>query len=357
MKVQIKQLKAFQVLSSSKRISSIDIFRSLAILSVVVFHFNGILPYGYLGVDLFFVISGFLIGGILTKEYVAGRSINILKFILQRGFKVWPSYYSFLFVGTIIAHLFYQYTDTNQIIPLWDTKRYLFFYQNYTGKPFHWSFDHIWSLCVEEHFYILLPIIFIVCQRILKKRNFLFSAIGLLVIVGFLSKILMLYYTHSKDTYSATNNRIDALAWGVIMNFVIFFFEKKLRDIKGLYLFFIGGLILLIILLITEINIDSVFYHKVIFHSITPICFALMIAGVYFLDFSKLKTLRVIAYYSYNWYLWHPIFVFFIISHIGFNVVGFVLYILVSFIFAVVFTVFVEENVLAKRNLVLSKFK
>ncbi len=356
MKTLIKNLRVFKILSSDNRISSIDIFRSIAIISVVIFHFNMLLPYGYIGVDLFFVISGFLIGGILTKEFNNGEPINYFKFIIQRGFKVWPSYYFFLAVGTILAYLFYHTIAPNQLIPFWDMKRYLLFYQNYTGQPFHWCFDHVWSLCVEEHFYILLPIIFIATQKTVKRKSFLFSIIGLMVIAGFVSKILMLYYSHSKDTYSATNNRIDELAWGVILNFIIIYRGDALKKFKHTYLLFITGVLLFVLVFVLEIYLQSVFFQKVLFHSLLPICLVMIIASVYYYDFSKLKILRIIAYYSYNWYLWHPIFVIFIINHVGFNVIGLIIYIIISFIFAVLVTIFVEEKVLSKRNIFLSKF-
>lgn len=158
------KLKTFHSLSNPQRNSSVDFFRGIAIISVVIFHFNNFLPMGNLGVDLFFVISGLLIGGLLNKNLEADRKINFFKFFLQRGFKIWPSYYAFLIFGSLVALCFYHSKHQDQIIPLWDMKRYLFFYQNYTGAPFHWSFDHVWSLCVEEHFYILLPILFILIQ-------------------------------------------------------------------------------------------------------------------------------------------------------------------------------------------------
>ena len=186
------KLKVFQVIENKERNSCVDFFRSLAIISVVIFHFNGQLNFGYLGVDLFFVVSGLLVGGLLTKDLINGNKIIFTKFILQRAFKIWPSYYAFILFGSIIACCFYHLTNPEQIIPSWDLKRYLFFYQNYTGIPFHWSFDHLWSLCVEEHFYILLPILYIIIQNYFDQKyriKMLFVFVFFTIIAGILFKV------------------------------------------------------------------------------------------------------------------------------------------------------------------------
>ncbi len=355
MKVILKKLKAYDIISSPSRISSIDIFRSFAIISVVFFHFNGSIPMGFLGVDLFFVISGFLIGGILTKLFNKEEPINYFKFVLQRGFKVWPSYYTFLIIGSFIAYLLYDSISPEQIIPFSDLKRYLFFYQNYTGVPFHWSFDHVWSLCVEEHFYLLLPVVFIFVQKTHNKKQVLIWLVAAIIVMGIASKYIMLFYSHSKDTNSATNNRIDGLAWGVILNFVILYKGEFVRLYKYKILFFIVGSLLLSLSIYLELVSTSIVYHKIVFHSLAPFCFALMILGLYYYDFKKIAFLRIIAYYSYNWYLWHPLFVVFILHQWGYNLWSLSIYLITSFLFAIMFTILIEEKALAKRDRVLNK--
>jgi len=231
----------------------------------------------------------------------------------------------------------------------------LLFYQNYTGGPFHWSFDHVWSLCVEEHFYVLLPLLFLVIQRLKRRKGSLFVTVSLMILAGIVCKVLVQVYTHSKDTYSATHTRIDGLAWGVLLNLLVRFYEVEYRKLKRLHLLFSAGLGLFVGALVVEAHTSSAIYHNVIFRSIVPLCFFLMLSGLYFYDFSKWRLLRVVAYYSYNWYLWHPVFVLMVSQRVGKTLFGLLVYLMITFVAAVVFTVLVEEACLAKRDLVLKR--
>lgn len=80
-----------------------------------------------------------------------------------------------------------------------------------------------------------------------------------------------------------------------------------------------------------------------------------MIFGAYYYDFSKWKVIRFVAYYSYNWYLWHPLFVWIVGKYFGISIFGLVIYMVVSFSMAMVFTILVEEKFLSIRESVLSR--
>jgi peptidoglycan/LPS O-acetylase OafA/YrhL len=352
------KLKVFEIISTPSRISSVDVFRSIAIVSVVLFHFNQQFAFGYLGVDLFFLISGLLVGGLLIKEFERAEKINILHFFLQRGFKIWPSYYFFLLLGNMMAFLFYDKTSPAEIIPLWDSKRYLFFYQNYTGLPFHWSFDHVWSLCVEEHFYILLPIMFFIVQYFVQdkhKTKALFTFVILTIIAGIVFKHFSYFLTNSKDTYSATHNRIDALAWGVLLRLIITYRSEKIKATSFMF-FAIGlGFSIFVSAIYFKIIYENILFNKIYFHSLIPFSFFLILLGFYYTDFSMIKPLRIIAYYSYNWYLWHPIFVVFITKKIGNTITGLLIYLIGTFIVAFVATILIEETFLNKKKVILDK--
>src|ERR1700733_8613286 len=90
-----------------KREIELDFIRGIAILMVIDFHgartfllapfaWMGFANFGWAGVDVFFVLSGFLVGGLLVKEWKLFGRINSKQFLIRRGFKIWPQYYFFL---------------------------------------------------------------------------------------------------------------------------------------------------------------------------------------------------------------------------------------------------------------------
>jgi peptidoglycan/LPS O-acetylase OafA/YrhL len=353
-----KNLKVYQLLTTNDRISSLDVFRAIAIIAVIFYHFHQYLPFGNIGVDLFFVISGFLVGGILIKDFDKEKGINIPRFLLQRGFKIWPSYYFFLMFGSLMAFLFYRNSHPTQIIPFREIARYALFYQNYVPNPDHWSFGHVWSLCVEEHFYIMLPVLLFLIHKLVKvkyRTKALYIMVFTAIILGMVFKYYSLYFTDSRDTYLRTQNRIDALAWGVLLYLIISQYGERIKQIKHLSVLSVIGIVVFAAAIIIGNHTDSEKYHKIILHSAIAPCFFLLILGVYYRDFSRFYLLRTVGYFSYNLYLWHPMFVSMVSDKIGVGIVGLVIYIVLSFLMAAITTIIIEEPFLQKRKAVISK--
>jgi peptidoglycan/LPS O-acetylase OafA/YrhL len=137
-----------------KRIPSLDGLRAVSIATVVVghaaraHHFPGIWSaFGNTGVRIFFVISGYLITTILLSEYARSGTINLREFYIRRGYRIFPAAFVFLMVTALV--------DRHEMT--WYHFAAAFFYlANYDySRP--WIFGHLWSLSVEEQFYILWP--------------------------------------------------------------------------------------------------------------------------------------------------------------------------------------------------------
>jgi peptidoglycan/LPS O-acetylase OafA/YrhL len=198
------------------RIQSIDFLRGIAILLVVFRHieydpiFNFI---GWSGVDLFFVLSGFLVSGLLFSEYKKTQTIQPFRFLARRGFKIYPLFW-IMIIYCVIAHNFTGTgTKTNALLAE------LFFFQNY-------SEDNIlgvtWSLAVEEHFYLLLIIAVYFgakTKAIENKRKvhiFAFIVLTYVLVARVIANIQHPDYdflTH----YAPTHIRIDSLAFGALI--------------------------------------------------------------------------------------------------------------------------------------------
>ncbi|HEY5799569.1 MAG TPA: acyltransferase [Burkholderiaceae bacterium] len=140
------------------RLPGLDLLRAVAIVWVMLYHLTSWGPvlttfsdYGYIGVDLFFVLSGYLIGWQLIQPYTIGAVPQWRQFFVRRAFRVLPAYWLVLalyFAAPILR-------ESPGIQPFW---QFVTFTQNIFPDYFRArAFSHAWSLCVEEHFYLLLP--------------------------------------------------------------------------------------------------------------------------------------------------------------------------------------------------------
>ena len=146
-------------------IKSLDGIRAIAILLVMAFHF-GIIRFGWMGVQLFFVLSGFLISSILLKEKERPATLfqRLKKFWIRRSLRIFPLYYIYLTVFVVIC-LFTAFPPG-----YFHDLPYLYSYTfNLTriGNSWHESpvYTHFWSLCVEEQFYLFFPFIIFLLSR------------------------------------------------------------------------------------------------------------------------------------------------------------------------------------------------
>jgi peptidoglycan/LPS O-acetylase OafA/YrhL len=171
--------------SKHTRLAGLDTLRALAIALVLMSHYNGFVSQaptfgfigsiGWAGVDLFFVLSGYLIGNQLLAPAARGESLDLKTFFARRLLRTLPNYYAVLAVYLLLPD---SPIAGKSMAPVW---RYLSFTQNF-GLHYGETFTHSWSLCIEEQFYLVLPLA--VLALVGKRRSprllwcALFAAIG-----------------------------------------------------------------------------------------------------------------------------------------------------------------------------------
>jgi peptidoglycan/LPS O-acetylase OafA/YrhL len=214
----------------AKRLHALDALRAIAVSWVVCVHARemlpGLPPYlrlladgGLKGVDLFFVLSGFLIGRILFRELSSTQRIDVRRFWQRRWLRTLPAYYVTLVA--VAASTFVRPGSLPWVNPL----AYAIFGQNYVsvGSHFNWS----WSLCVEEHFYLALPLILLAAAKAGLSRRpavVLRAIAGIAIAVSVLARHIMMWSTPANDwgtyerlIYCPTHMRLDGLAVGLFL--------------------------------------------------------------------------------------------------------------------------------------------
>ena len=227
------------------KLFGLDHLRALAILLVLGFHYQLQFPHpiwtgwfmkiGWTGVDLFFVLSGFLISSQLFAQIKKGTGISLKTFFIKRFFRILPIY--FFIVG--VYFLFPYFREKEALPPLW---KFLTFTQNFGLEIKHFgTFSHAWSLCVEEHFYLLLPLIliFLTSKNLFAKSYWILIALPVFGIV-FRIYLWNIYYPSNsvidsslpywtEHIYYPTYNRLDGLLVGVAIA-ALYQFSPKLWD-------------------------------------------------------------------------------------------------------------------------------
>ena len=207
----------------------IQALRTLSIVAVVIFHsFPDLLPGGFLGVDVFFVISGFLMYGVLSRMAVSDfRTAGT--FWIRRIRRLFPAAVTVIVLTFVAAREILP--DTRWVSVAREAIASLFFSVNWVfvsasvdylqneDRPS--AFQHYWSLSVEEQYYILLPIALIVGAWLARRAGVSFENMGRIVIVGLFvaSLAFSVYFTHrdAAEAYFHSGTRLWELALGGIV--------------------------------------------------------------------------------------------------------------------------------------------
>ena len=266
---------------------------------------------GWVGVDLFFVLSGFLISGLLFKEFRELGKVNIIRFLIRRGFKIYPAFW-FLTIMSILVPLSGYIVQKQQIICD------LTYMQSYCFGIWRQS----WSLAVEEHFYLLFAlVIFILLSR--KRFHDPFQAIPKIVLFIGVTCLVLRIITASLHpyswiaNYSPTHLRIDSLAFGVLIGYYYHYKRSEFMVFASKYkiLLIAGGILCLSIAFIFDYEIYPFMYT--IGFTILYLGSGSILIGMTAIHIPNNKITRLLAYVgiqSYSIYLWHSAFDSFIIN-------------------------------------------
>ena len=212
-----------------QRLPGLDLLRAVAIVWVMLFHswvvgglgphFAWLSRYGWVGVDIFFVLSGFLIGSQVLAPLARGERLDLGDFYRRRAYRILPAFAVVLALYMLVPPL----REFPGIAPWWQFATFTVnLLIHYDTQP---AFSHAWSLCVEEHFYLLFPLLAIGLAR--WRSGKALAAVAMVVVLGGIALRTALWWHDTalqparnwyiEDLYFPTWVRLDGLFVGVML--------------------------------------------------------------------------------------------------------------------------------------------
>lgn len=306
-------------ISGNSYLPELDGLRFLAFMLVFIHHhpFFSTIPYlsflsnyGWIGVDLFFVLSAFLLTKLLLEEYQLVQSINIKNFYLRRIFRIWPVY--FLFIAVVISpYLFlegFEFTIeiSNRLSSL------LLFYDNIVTANSSYNpiigTAHLWTIAYEEQFYICLPVIIILLTKFSPKSQ-IFILTAILLLLNLIRILFISADVSHPLIWVLPITHFDPIILGIILGFGGFNFliEKLNSNIIGLA----GVFCFIIVCLLPQMDHNS--FLLILSYSLVGISTTLILISVLNNDnLKKIFSNNILVYLgkrSYGLYVYHLILI------------------------------------------------
>ncbi|MEO6259381.1 MAG: acyltransferase [Thermoanaerobaculia bacterium] len=230
--------------SIAARSTTLDVLRAIAVLAVLGRHMAVCPPTlspllhgltkiwnqgGWAGVDLFFVLSGFLISGLLFREHQKYGSVFLKNFFIRRGLKIYPPFLVLILVTVLVTVI------RGHPVPLNGLLHELLFVQNYGVG----LWNHTWSLGIEEHFYLLLPVALMLSLRMQNRAGRPFDwipwafAIVAALCLGLRLGTASWSAYHDRRHVFPTHLRIDSLFAGVLVSYGYHYHECRFRELSA----------------------------------------------------------------------------------------------------------------------------
>jgi peptidoglycan/LPS O-acetylase OafA/YrhL len=302
------------------RLIGLDLLRLLAVLLVLGSHMevapddwaSPVRPFvvawiqtGSIGVDLFFVLSGFLVSGLLFAEYRKRNELSITRFYARRAWRIYPPFYLMLGLTLLYSRYVVGYRPTSsQVISE------VFFLQSYLRG----FWNHTWTLAVEEHFYLAMPLLLAAMVWRNRGTENPFRAVpwfvGVTVVAGIairwanaLLREEVTFYTHGFNTHL----RIDALFFGLLLAYAYHFHPESFRKVAHPLRY---GLIAVGVALLGYPAVFSIslFYYQVFAFTHYYLGAAALMVGLLMCEIPRNRAtqwLAMLGTYSYSIYLWH----------------------------------------------------
>jgi peptidoglycan/LPS O-acetylase OafA/YrhL len=307
--------------AANARLPGLDLLRALAIVLVLMTHYDGFVnrgstfgfigEVGWAGVDLFFVLSGYLIGNQLLAPAARGEPLGLKTFFARRLLRTLPNYYVVLAVYLLLPH---SVIAGKSMAPAW---RYLSFTQNF-GLMYGQTFTHSWSLCIEEQFYLVLPLAVLALVGDRRSARLMWCVLVAAIGVGMAGRAMAFMNgqeAFAAPVYYASYARFDELLPGVaiamLKNFHPGLFERILKH--GNALLAAGFGMAAAVLACIRYDMPGTFMTSTYGFSLTAIGFAVLTCSA-LSPTSLLNRVRVpgaasLALWSYAVYLVHkPVF-------------------------------------------------
>ena len=356
--------------NKSKYLPSIDSLRALAVLAVIIYHVDvNYLPGGFLGVDLFFVLSGYLISSLIIKEYRKTGSLNLYNFYIRRARRLLPAVYFMITVGLVVMVLFNEVLLRKSHLDAifgyiyssnwWYIFHKLDYFDSFGAQS---PFKHLWSLAIEEQFYMIFPLLFLLVNRKKKSKdgtyklnkNFLYVVLGL-ILVSLIAHILLFDINNISRIYFGTDTRAFSLLVGVV-GAILYPMERLYAKVTPQQNMLYSVVSLVSIATLITVMIYTSEYNTWLYRGgflLVAILGLIVIisSGKQHTLMSRLLSFKPVVFIgkiSYSLYLWHfPVLVLTTpVSEIGNpNIIFVVLRVILTFVLATASYVFVETPI------------
>ena len=356
--------------NKSKYLPSIDSLRALAVLAVIIYHVDvNYLPGGFLGVDLFFVLSGYLISSLIIKEFRKTGTVNLYNFYIRRARRLLPAVYFMITVGLVVMVLFNEVLLRKSHLDAifgyiyssnwWYIFHKLDYFDSFGAQS---PFKHLWSLAIEEQFYMIFPLLFLLVNRKKKSKdgtyklnkNFLYVVLGL-ILVSLIAHILLFDINNISRIYFGTDTRAFSLLVGVV-GAILYPMERLHAKVTPQQNMIYSVVSLVSIATLITVMIYTSEYNTLLYRGgflLVAILGLIVIisSGKQHTLMSRLLSFKPIVFIgkiSYSLYLWHfPILVLTTpVSEIGNpNIIFVILRVILTFVLATASYVFVETPI------------